>query len=362
MARIFINYRRQDTEGYVGRLYDHLTRHFEPDALFLDIDSIPPGVDFVEFLDSAIEQTDVLLAVIGPGWLSAADEAGERRIAREDDFVRIEIASALRQKKVVIPVLVGGARTPRSADLPEDISGLARRNAFELSHMRFGADVDKLAEAIRETMIRQLKPRSSPAEVTRKKEALKELRASLVAASDSPLYETRIDGRYFPVIGEGSIDAPLLFIGESPGKTEAQEGRPFIGQSGKVLDEMLASIGLKREDIFITNLILDHPGMKREPTAAEIAYYEPYLDRLIDLVRPAVIVPLGRFAAWAVCRKFELREADQRISEIHGKLIKARAPYADIHVVPLFHPAAVLYSASMKATLWQDFQKLKLFL
>ncbi len=102
MARIFINYRRQDSEGYVGRLYDHLTRHFDGETLFLDVDSIPPGVDFVEFLDDAVAQCDVLLAVIGPNWANISDEAGERRILREDDFVRIEIASALRQKKTVV--------------------------------------------------------------------------------------------------------------------------------------------------------------------------------------------------------------------------------------------------------------------
>jgi DNA polymerase len=362
MARIFINYRRQDSEGYVGRLYDHLIRHFEPDTLFLDVDSIPPGVDFVEFLDSAVAECDVLLAVIGPGWTSAADDAGERRIMREDDFVRIEIASALRQKKTVIPLLVGGAKMPRGAELPDDVAGLARRNAMELSHGRFGTDVDMLAQAVRDTVRQQVKPRGTPAELARRSAALKDLRARLVAASDSPLYATRTEGRFFPVLGEGSADAALLFIGESPGKTEAQAGRPFIGQSGQVLDEMLATIGLKREDIFITNLVLDHPGSKREPTPAEIGYYTPYIDEIMSIIRPAVIVTLGRFAALAVMQKFGLPEADQRISDMHGKLVKARAAYGDIHIVPLYHPAAVLYSAGMKTTLKQDFQKLKLFI
>lgn len=362
MARIFINYRRQDSEGYVGRLYDHLTRHFDGDTLFLDVDSIPPGVDFVEFLDDAVSQCDVLLAVIGPSWVNATDEAGERRILREDDFVRIEIASALRQKKTVIPLLVGGAKMPRAADLPEDVSGLARRNAMELSHQRFGTDVDKLAEAVKRVAAEILKPRSTPQEVARKEKAIKDLRAKLVAAEDSPLYTVRTEGRFFPVMGEGFADASLLFVGESPGKTEAEAGRPFIGQSGAVLDEMLATIGLKRENIFITNLVLDHPGAKREPTQDEIDYYTPYMDAIIDIIRPAVIIPLGRFAAWAVLKKWGLPEAEQRISDMHGKLIKTRAAYGDIHIVPLFHPAAVLYSASMKTTLKQDFQKLKLFI
>lgn len=362
MARIFINYRRQDSEGYVGRLYDHLSRHFDSDALFLDVDSIPPGVDFVEFLDEAVANCDVLLAVIGPGWTSAADDDGERRILREDDFVRIEIASALRQKKVVIPLLVGGAKMPRAADLPDDCSGLVRRNAVELSHTRFSADIDRLAESVRQTVVQHLKPRSTVQEIAHKAAALKNLRVKLVDADDSPLYPTRTEGRYFPVMGEGNPDAALLFIGESPGITEAKAGRPFIGQSGQVLDEMLATIGLKREDIFITNLVLDFPGSKREPTPAEITYYTPYADAIIDIIRPAVIVSLGRFAAWAVLRKFGLPEAEQKISEMHGKLLKTQASYGPVHIVPLYHPAAVLYSASMKTTLKQDFQKLKLFI
>lgn len=361
MVHVFLNYRRQDSEGYVGRLYDHLIRHFPEENLFLDVDSIPLGVDFVTFLDDAVAACDVLVAVIGPTWLDLRDGDGVRRIALDDDFVRIEIASALRQGKAVVPVLVGGAKMPRLADLPEDIAGLARRNAVEVAHSRFAADVDKLAEAIRRIGSERIKPRAVPAEVKRKSDDIKALRARLMAAEDSPLYGVRSGGRYFPVIGEGNPDASLLFMGESPGPVEAKEGRPFIGQSGTVLDEMLATIDLRRDDIFLTNLILDYPGEKREPTPDEITYYTPYMDALIDIIRPAVIIPLGRFAARAILQKFDLPESRKRISDIHGQLIRTHAPYGELHIVPLYHPAAVLYSASMKSTLQKDFQRLRMF-
>ena len=107
MTRIFINYRRQDSEGYVGRLYDHLTQHFEQQDIFMDVDSIPPGADFVETLEEAVASCDVLIAMIGPQWVNMTDESGARRLDQWNDFVRIEISSALRQKKVVVPVLVG---------------------------------------------------------------------------------------------------------------------------------------------------------------------------------------------------------------------------------------------------------------
>ena len=106
MTRIFINYRRQDTEGYVGRLYDHLAQHFETQDIFMDVDSIPPGADFVEVLEQAVADCDVLIAMIGPQWVDITDEQGERRLHQWNDFVRIEIASALKHKKVVVPVLV----------------------------------------------------------------------------------------------------------------------------------------------------------------------------------------------------------------------------------------------------------------
>lgn len=363
MSRIFINYRRQDSEGYVGRLYDHLAQHFQRDDLFMDVDSIPPGADFVQVLETAVAQCDVMIAVIGPGWLTCADESGERRLHQWNDFVRIEIASALKQNKLVIPVLVGRARMPTPNDLPDDLHPLCRRNAVELGHQRFSYDVEKLAAAIRSAVPANpsFKTRSDSETLRRKEAALKAVRDDLVSATTSPLYRFRIENRHFPVLGEGSADANILFIGEAPGKNEAATGRPFIGPSGEVLAEMLRGIGLKREDVYVTNVLLDFAG-KRDPLPEELAFYAPFVDRIIDIIEPAVIATLGGFAMTYMLKKLDLPEQRSKISQLHGKLIKTRLPYGEIHVVPLYHPAVVLYSAGQKETLRQDFEKLKLFL
>jgi uracil-DNA glycosylase len=364
MSRIFINYRRQDTEGYVGRLHDHLVQHFEQQDIFMDVDSIPPGADFVQVLEEAVAACDVLIAMIGPQWATLKNEAGERRLDLWDDFVRIEIASALKQNKLVIPVLVGQARMPPPDQLPDDLKPLTRRHAVELGHQRFAQDVQKLAKAIKDAVPANasFKPRADSETMLRKEAALKAVRDDLVGATASPLYQFRIENRLFPVLGDGNPDANLLFIGEAPGKTEAEVGRPFIGPSGEVLAEMLRSINLKREDVFVTNLILDRSPTRRDPTPQEIEFYTPFVDRIIDCIQPAVIATLGRFAMSYMLKKLDLPDKRGTISELHGKLIKTRLHYGEIHVVPLYHPALVLYSASQKETLLKDFQKLKLFI
>jgi uracil-DNA glycosylase len=375
MSRVFINYRRQDSEGYVGRLYDHLCQHFNREDIFMDVDNLAPGVDFVAALEEAVSRCDVLIAVIGPFWNTISDEHGRRRLDQWNDFVRIEIANALKQGKHVIPVLVGHAQMPSPADLPEDIAALARRNAIELSHQRFSYDTGKLITAIKhslppaQTQTEVPEPVRAPAvkplpdsdEVRQKAAEIKLLRDQLMKATDSPLYAHRIEKGYFPVLGDGSPDARILFIGEAPGKYEVERGKPFIGPSGDVFDEMLHSINLRREDIFITNILWDKPPEKRDPNPQEIAFYAPYMDRLIDIIQPSVIATLGRFAMSYILRKFDLPEKRGKISDLHGKLLKAQATYGEIHIVPLYHPAVVLYTASQKDTLRKDFQKLSMF-
>jgi uracil-DNA glycosylase family 4 len=364
MSRIFISYRRVDSEGYVGRLYDHLIQHFDPQDIFMDVTSIEPGADFIQELDDAVAGCDILIAVIGPQWLTAADEGGERRIDQWNDFVRIEIASALKQNKLVIPVLVGGSKMPAPKALPEDLQALARRNAIELSHQRFAFDVGQFITTLKISSPAKtaFKVRSNSEVVQQKTEALKAVRADLVGATNSPLYNYRNDNRHFPVIGSGNPDASILFIGESPGKVEAAQGVPFVGPSGEVLDEMLRSINLKRDDVFMTNILLDHPPASRDPQPEELEFYTPFLDRIIDIIQPAVIVPLGRFAMGYMLKKLDLPEKKGTISQLHGKLIKTQLPYGEIHVVPMYHPAVVLYTASQKDVLKKDFEKLKLFI
>src|SRR5271163_260035 len=132
MARIFINYRRDDTPGVAGRLFDHLALKYSRSELFMDVDAMKPGVDFARELDSQVSQCHVLLAVIGPRWLDARNRQGQRRLEDDRDYVRIELASALKRNIAVIPVLVDGATMPTEEALPDDLKSLARRHAVEL--------------------------------------------------------------------------------------------------------------------------------------------------------------------------------------------------------------------------------------
>jgi hypothetical protein len=147
-GKIFINYRRGDDPGFAGRLFDRLESSFPHDQLFMDVDSIPAGDDFVRVIEEQVAQCDVLLAVIGNGWLRAQDAAGRSRIESPDDFVRIEIEAGFKLGKRVIPVLVNGAEMPRVEALPESLKPLARRNAVRLTHERFKTDAQGLIKVL----------------------------------------------------------------------------------------------------------------------------------------------------------------------------------------------------------------------
>jgi TIR domain len=151
-GKIFINYRRDDAIGTAGRLHDRLAQTFGPNNLFMDVDHIPAGVDFVDYLNSQVAACDVFLAVIGPNWLNAKDDRGRRRFDNPDDYVSIEIAAALARNIRVIPVLVDGARTPKADKLPDLVKPLVRRHAVELRNTQFGRDAEALANKIREAL------------------------------------------------------------------------------------------------------------------------------------------------------------------------------------------------------------------
>jgi len=150
MNGIFINYRREDTSAYAGRLYDALVGHFGPNRVFIDIDTIRPGEDFREVIQRTCTSCEVLLAVIGKNWMKSRDKKGKSRLHNENDLVRMEIASALEKRLHVIPVLVGGAEMPEPSTLPQDLQSLAFRNAWEISDKRFRQDAQGLADAIKE--------------------------------------------------------------------------------------------------------------------------------------------------------------------------------------------------------------------
>ncbi len=148
MSTIFISYRRDDSAPYAGRLYDRLSAHFGAGEVFMDIDHIEPGEDFVEVIERKVGACETAVVLIGKRWLAAADASGARRLDDPADFVRLEVAAALQRGARVVPVLVGGASMPGPADLPEPLAALARRNAVELSDSRFHRDVDRLIAAL----------------------------------------------------------------------------------------------------------------------------------------------------------------------------------------------------------------------
>ena len=144
---IFLSYRRDDSAGHAGRLYDTLVNHFGEDHIFMDVDTIEPGDDFVAVIERAVASCQVLIAVIGRQWLARSGES-IRLLENPNDFVRIEIAAALERDILVIPVLVQRALMPSPTELPEDLSTLSRRNAFELSDYRWQFDVEELIRAV----------------------------------------------------------------------------------------------------------------------------------------------------------------------------------------------------------------------
>jgi TIR domain len=150
MARVFICYRREDSGASAGRIQDRLERELGRDHLFIDVDGIPLGVNFVKVLHEEVARCGVLLAVIGPNWLDVRDEDGtSRRLDNPTDFVRIEIAAALQREIPVIPILLDGTKVPKADQLPEELKELALRNGLSVRHASFHADLDKLIQELK---------------------------------------------------------------------------------------------------------------------------------------------------------------------------------------------------------------------
>lgn len=150
-----------------------------------------------------------------------------------------------------------------------------------------------------------------------------------------------------PVPGEGNPDAEIMFIGEGPGKNEDLQGRPFVGAAGKLLDELIESIGMQRDDVFIGNVLKGRPPGNRDPKPEEVAHSWPWLRDQVAVIKPKVIVLLGRHA-------MDLFLPDQKISAVHGQAKRYRGQV----YFPVYHPAAALYTGSLKQTLFDDFAKL----
>jgi hypothetical protein len=146
---IFISYRREDAAPWAGRLYERLAREFPRNQLFIDVDAIEPGLDFAHVLEQQVSACDVLLAIIGSGWVEARNKEGLRRLDDPKDFIRIELDAALKRDIRVIPVLIDGAMMPSEDELPGPLKPIVRRNAVQVSHVSFGADTQRLVEVLK---------------------------------------------------------------------------------------------------------------------------------------------------------------------------------------------------------------------
>lgn len=196
-------------------------------------------------------------------------------------------------------------------------------------------------------------------EIKEKERELKKIKDEVINCKKCSLYENRI----YPVIGEGSHQTKIMFIGEAPGAQEDRTGRPFCGTAGKILDELLNSAGIKREEVYITNLLKDRPPSNRDPQPEEVKACTPYLERQIEIIKPKIICLLGRHSMNFLMERFGLKDEIQPIGQIHGKVFEARPELAEwvksLKIIPLYHPAAVIYNPNMKEVLKKDFQILK---
>ena len=181
---------------------------------------------------------------------------------------------------------------------------------------------------------------------------LAEIAAQTKTCQKCSLHETRIK----TVPGEGSSQAQIFFCGEAPGKDEDLQGLPFIGQAGKLLTELIESIGLKREDVFIGNVIKCRPPNNRDPLPEEVSTCWPYLEAQIKAIKPKLIVLLGRHA-------MDRFLPNLKISQVHGQAKRYKGIWSKTQVyLPLYHPAAALYTRSLKEILLHDFQKIPILL
>lgn len=192
-----------------------------------------------------------------------------------------------------------------------------------------------------------------------KTDEMKKIRDEILVLKSSPLFVYRTSNNYFPVIGEGSHDAKIMFVGEAPGKNEAKTGRPFCGAAGKILDELLTSVGIDRKSVYVTNIVKDRPPENRDPLPSEIESYGPFLDRQIEIIQPHVIATLGRYAMGYIMRKFDLDLELEPIGKAHGKAYNAEAKYGPLEIVSLYHPCVAIYNRSTLDTLKKDFEILR---
>ena len=182
-----------------------------------------------------------------------------------------------------------------------------------------------------------------------KNENIDAIKIKALNCKECDLYKTRNN----PVFGEGFLDSNILFIGEAPGKNEDFSGKPFVGRAGKILDELLDNIGLRRNEVYISNIVKCRPPKNRNPSKKEIKTCSFYIDNQINIIKPKVIVPLGRIAISYIFNKYDLKF--EKINNIHGKIYMIN----NLKIIPIYHPAALIYNNKLKDAIKEDFKIIK---
>src|SRR3989338_8134434 len=200
-----------------------------------------------------------------------------------------------------------------------------------------------------------------------RKEAMRKICEEVIALKDlfrKPYWDplslpiVRVQTHMKPVIGEGSHFARIVFIGEAPGRNEAETGRPFCGAAGRILDDLLSSIQLRRPGVYLTIIEKARPPQNRDPLPEEIALYAPFLVRQLEIIKPKIVATLGRFSMDFIFKLYNLEAILLPISRMHGRVFEASASYGRVHIVPFYHPAVAVYNPNVKDELKKDFEAL----
>jgi len=186
-----------------------------------------------------------------------------------------------------------------------------------------------------------------------KEELMEEVATEVMACRKCGLSKKRKN----PVPGEGDLDADILFIGEAPGYWEDMKGKPFVGSAGEILDEMLSKIGLSRNKVYIANILKCRPPENRDPSVSEIKECVPYLDQQIKIIKPKIIVALGRHSTSYILSRCGLEATG--ITKLHGRKYEVELLGFKVLLIPMYHPAAVLYNPKYRNALERDFQLLR---
>lgn len=351
MIKVFISYSRSDQDAA-----EHIAKHLKEHGanVFIDTHRLTAGEDFIGRIGKEISTSDVIVLLLSPRSVDSR-------------WVKAEVNWAFTQEKRILPILL------EETDLTEFFFLV---NIDRIDFTRWHVDryvntaLDKLVRALNlkhdhpEPQVPELPPRTvfDLADINRRMRQLEQIAEEIRYLESSPLYRYRVNNNYYPVPGEGSPLATIMLVGEAPGKQEAESGRPFTGASGKVLDEQLESIGLKRENIFITNIIKDRLPDNRDPLPEEIGVYSPFLDRQLDVIQPLVVVALGRYAMRYLFKRFGIDVKNPKISKIRGQVYKACSDYGNVSIVPLYHPAVALYKPPEREVMLRDVQVLRQFI